>query len=97
MGLEPTILPLYESGGIAAIQLKRISSRRDSNSRCGMPSYKDGAVAAGPQEHLKMDSVGIEPLDFRAKEGCTHYISPPLKSCTAIRKHLSGTFMVAEL
>ena len=24
-----------------------------------------------------MDSVGIEPLDFRAKEACTHYISPP--------------------
>ena len=24
-----------------------------------------------------VDSVGIEPLDFRAKEACTHYISPP--------------------
>ena len=25
-----------------------------------------------------MDGVGIEPLNFRAKEGCTHYISPPI-------------------
>ena len=25
-----------------------------------------------------MDSVGIEPLDFLAREACTHYISPPV-------------------